>query len=90
MQVKQIDERLRQLGGTAKLGIDLVEYPEAMEKALMFAFENSLVCEGLGEAKRLGFREHHKVVTLDGTLIARNGAMTGGTSKCVPLIFVAA
>jgi hypothetical protein len=31
------DERLRQLGGTARLAIDLIDYPANLERAFLFA-----------------------------------------------------
>ena len=46
------------------------------------AGRNTLVCDGVPEAKRLAFMgpERHKVVALDGTLIAKAGFITGGLS----------
>ncbi len=40
------------------------------------------MCETVAEAKRLAFLgpERHKVVALDGTLIAKAGLITGGVS----------
>ena len=44
------------------------------------ACRNTLVCETVAEARRLAFMgpERHKVVALDGTLIAKAGLITGG------------
>ena len=43
---------------------------------------STLVCDGVPEAKRLAFMgpERHKVVALDGTLIGKQGFITGGMS----------
>lgn len=39
------------------------------------------MCDTHKEAKKLCYgREHHKVVSLDGTLLSKGGVMTGGTS----------
>ncbi|KAM1234492.1 hypothetical protein ACFX2J_004062 [Malus domestica] len=71
VRVKPVMERLRNLGGTAKLIFD----------AILFAVGNTLVCDELDEAKRLSWTgERFKVVTVDGILLAKSGTMTGGTS----------
>ncbi|KAF2286822.1 hypothetical protein GH714_030529 [Hevea brasiliensis] len=72
VRVKPIVERLRTLGGTAKLVFD---------KAILFAVGNTLVCDDLDEAKVLSWSgERFKVVTVDGILLSKSGTMTGGTS----------
>ncbi|THG21976.1 hypothetical protein TEA_006658 [Camellia sinensis var. sinensis] len=54
---------------------------QTLEKAILFAVGNTLVCDDLGEAKALSWSgERHKVVTVDGTLLTKSGTMTGGTS----------
>uniref|UniRef100_A0A6N2LCX8 SMC hinge domain-containing protein n=1 Tax=Salix viminalis TaxID=40686 RepID=A0A6N2LCX8_SALVM len=72
VRVKPVFERLRTLGGTAKLVFD---------KAILFAVGNTLVCDDLDEAKVLGWTgERFRVVTVDGILLTKAGTMTGGTS----------
>nr|VDD57364.1 unnamed protein product [Brassica oleracea] len=52
-----------------------------LEKAVLFAVGNTLVCDDLDEAKRLSWTgERFKVVTVDGILLTKAGTMTGGTS----------
>ncbi|RYR24987.1 hypothetical protein Ahy_B02g058606 isoform A [Arachis hypogaea] len=88
VRVKPIMERLRTLGGTAKLVFDVIQYPfqplkfdPSLEKAILFAVGNTLVCDDLEEAKVLGWSgERFKVVTVDGILLTKSGTMTGGTS----------
>ncbi|GAV83648.1 SMC_N domain-containing protein/SMC_hinge domain-containing protein [Cephalotus follicularis] len=81
VRVKPIIERLRNLGGTAKLIFDVIHFDPALEKAVLFAVGNTLVCDDLDEAKRLSWSgERFKVVTLDGILLTKSGTMTGGTS----------
>ncbi|KAJ1397833.1 Structural maintenance of chromosomes protein [Sesbania bispinosa] len=77
IRVKPIMERLRTLGGTAKL----CKFDPSLEKAILFAVGNTLVCEDLEEAKILSWSgERFKVVTVDGILLTKSGTMTGGTS----------
>ena len=79
-----INGRLRALGGTAKLAIDLVDFETGEQAALLSVLGNAVVCDSLEEAKRLGHGpENLKVITIDGTLIARDGKMSGGYSQYV-------
>ncbi|XP_039020328.1 structural maintenance of chromosomes protein 1-like [Hibiscus syriacus] len=81
VRVKPIIERLRTLGGTAKLIFDVIQFDPVLEKAVLFAVGNTLVCDDLEEAKVLSWTgERFKVVTVDGILLSKSGTMTGGTS----------
>ncbi|KAL2653551.1 hypothetical protein R1flu_021679 [Riccia fluitans] len=84
VRIKPVQERLRTLGGTAKfvmLLLDCLTIDPALEKALVYAVGNTLVCDTLEEAKVLSWgQERHKMVTLDGILLAKSGTMTGGVS----------
>ncbi|KAM7496101.1 hypothetical protein LguiA_020515 [Lonicera macranthoides] len=81
VRVKPVTEKLRTFGGTAKLIFDVIQFDPALEKAILFAVGNTLVCDDLGEAKHLGWgSERFKVVTVDGILLTKSGTMTGGTS----------
>lgn len=81
VRVKPIIERLRTLGGTAKLIFDVIHFDPALDKAILFAVGNTLVCDDLDEAKHLSWSgERFKVVTVDGILLTKAGTMTGGTS----------
>ncbi|XP_073063509.1 structural maintenance of chromosomes protein 1-like [Primulina eburnea] len=81
VRVKPVMERLRTLGGTAKLVFDVIQFDPVLEKAILFAVGNTLVCDDLHEAKDLSWSgQRFKVVTTDGTLLTKSGTMTGGTS----------
>ncbi|RZC80245.1 hypothetical protein C5167_042823 [Papaver somniferum] len=131
VRVKPVSEKLRTLGGTAKLIFDVIQYPfciacadahngtlllagmnlcicrllsllpylsivympkwssflnyhtfdPSLERAILYAVGNTLVCDKLEEAKDLSWsRERYKVVTVDGILLTKSGTMTGGIS----------
>ncbi|OVA02394.1 RecF/RecN/SMC [Macleaya cordata] len=98
VRVKPVIEKLRTLGGTAKLIFDVIQYPflnslilvlnlayctfdPSLERAILYAVGNTLVCDKLEEAKDLSWSgERYKVVTVDGILLTKSGTMTGGIS----------
>ncbi|KAI3460958.1 hypothetical protein Pfo_017621 [Paulownia fortunei] len=81
VRVKPVIEKLRALGGTAKLVFDVIQFDPVLEKAILFAVGNTLVCDDLNEAKHLSWSgQRFKVVTTDGILLTKSGTMTGGTS----------
>ncbi|XP_042407502.1 structural maintenance of chromosomes protein 1-like [Zingiber officinale] len=81
IRVKPITEKLRNLGGTAQLVFDVIQFDRSLEKAILYAVGNTLVCDKLDEAKALSWTgERYKVVTTDGILLTKSGTMTGGLS----------
>lgn len=82
IKTKDIKEGLRKLGGSIKLAIDVVSYDENIERSLMYALGNTLICDTLAEARKLCYRKgqtnQYKVVCLDGTVIHKSGNLTGG------------
>jgi structural maintenance of chromosome 1 len=79
---KPIPERLRGLGDSIRVAIDLVECEDAFKSAVAYALGDAIVCDTLEQAQRLAFRSHDrvKVVTLTGHVISKAGTMTGGTA----------
>ena len=82
------NERLRELGGTAKLVIDVVSYDNAYHRAMLHSLGDCVVCDTHAEAKRLAYDKNKKnagallkVVSLDGTSIDKAGKLTGGSSQ---------
>eukprot|EP00892_Ulva_mutabilis_P002473 jgi/Ulvmu1/12226/UM086_0016.1 len=83
VDVPPISEHMRSIG-RVHLALDLIQFPEAVTKAVLYAVGNSLVADTLQDAKKHAFNEHgrrFKVASLDGTLIAVNGSMSGGQTK---------
>ena len=84
LKVFEPDERLRHLGGTSKLCVDVVSFDESVKRAMIYAMGgDTLVCDTHEEAKRHSFGagdRRLKVVSLDGTMIKKSGEMTGGNS----------
>jgi chromosome segregation ATPase len=81
MQMPVISERMRQLQG-AHMGVDLVDYDKVVEKAVFFAIGNALVTDTVRRARELADSNRIKVAAVDGTLIALNGSISGGTTMC--------
>uniref|UniRef100_A0A6U9R7I1 Structural maintenance of chromosomes protein n=1 Tax=Picocystis salinarum TaxID=88271 RepID=A0A6U9R7I1_9CHLO len=79
---KPVNERLRTLGGTSRLVLDVLDYDPQYERAMIYACGGTVVCDRIEEAKRLGFSgpERLKVVSTDGTLIHKSGMITGGVT----------
>ncbi|CAB3989520.1 structural maintenance of chromosomes 1A-like [Paramuricea clavata] len=83
IQVKAIDERLRQIGGAAKLVMDVIRCEQAqVKRALLFACGNALVCDNVEEARKLAYsgQERKKTISLDGTMFQKSGVISGGAS----------
>lgn len=80
---RAVDESLRRLGGTARLVVDVVRNEEYVQKAVLYAAGNAVVCDTLDEARslRYGGGRKIKICSLDGTLINKAGFMTGGVSR---------
>ncbi|GKA42265.1 structural maintenance of chromosomes protein 1 [Tanacetum coccineum] len=57
-------------------------FDPVLDKAILFADGNTLVCDDLDEAKHLSWTgERSKVATVDGILLTKAGTMTGGLNK---------
>ena len=84
IKTKQVDQAARQLGGSKKLVLDVIDYDISIEKAVLFAVGNTVVCDSLDEARRFCFggkeAKKYRCVALDGSLINKSGMMTGGIS----------
>ena len=73
--------------GIIDYAVNLVRFDSQYERAFGLVFGGSLVVKTLAQARRLLGR--HRMVTLDGELLEKTGAMTGGFQKRVVRGFAA-
>ena len=80
LQIKPVNEKLRSLNKGARLAIDVIHYDPALATAIQYSCGSAVVCDTLAVAKSLCYDQNLeiKAVSLDGTLIHKNGMITGG------------
>ncbi|VUT23473.1 MAG: Chromosome partition protein Smc [Candidatus Methanolliviera sp. GoM_oil] len=76
----RISQREPKLNGFIDYTLNLVKYDEKFEDVFGYVFGDTLVFDNLEDA-RCGMKNSYRMVTLDGELIERSGAMTGGSFK---------
>lgn len=83
IETTPVDPRLRHIDPGARPTIDVVEFEPYLERAVLFACGDSMVCDDIKIAKRIrwGQRIEVKAVCLNGTLISKSNSMTAGYSK---------
>ena len=83
IEPKPVSDRLRSFAPKYKVCADLVECDDKFKPAVAYALGSTLVCDTLEEAQELCFtrNERVKVVTTQGHVISKNGAMSGGSSS---------
>ena len=74
---KIVEERFLERDGVIGRASDLISYDKKFEKAFQFVFGNTLVIKSLEYAKNIGIGKV-RMVTLDGDLVEKSGAITGG------------
>ncbi|XP_040894537.1 structural maintenance of chromosomes protein 1B [Toxotes jaculatrix] len=87
LDVSPLNERLREVPG-AKMAVDVVQVNAAtgaaqLRRVVQFVCGNTLVCETMKEARSVAFdgKERIKTISLDGTLFAKSGVISGGSSN---------
>lgn len=65
--------------GVIDFAINLIEFDNIYEPAFYYALGDTLVVEDLNVARRLMGK--YRMVTLDGSLVEKTGAMTGGSTQ---------
>ena len=83
IMTKPVNANLRSIHRNAKLGIDVVNYERPHERAMAYVFGNAVVCDDYSVAREITVQRGHEVkcVCLDGTVINKNGTITGGQGK---------
>jgi len=59
--VRPINDKYRSLMKGARLAIDVIEYPDELERALQYACGNTLVCDDLEIAKAICYGRNQEV-----------------------------
>ena len=92
---ERIRARLAQ-DGRFRLAADVITCDPAIQKAVLYAVDNTVVCDKLDSARQLCFGNDYnhrrggpnsnqspsiKAVTLDGSVISKAGTMTGGVTN---------
>jgi len=85
VDAKPINDTLRrQCANTAhrKLAIDVIRFDNSLDAVLRYTCGNTVICPDMNDARKLCFdgQTRVKAVTLNGTIIAKNGNMSGGQS----------
>lgn len=85
LQTKPLKEKLRAIARPTgvKLLYDVLTFqPQAIERAVLFATNNTLVCETPDDANKVAYemdRNRYDCVALDGTFYQKSGMMSGGS-----------
>lgn len=83
IMTKPVNANLRSIHRNAKLGIDVINYERTHERAMAYVFGNAVVCDDYSVAREITVSRGHEIkcVCLDGTVINKNGTITGGQTK---------
>lgn len=78
--VKPLNSNLKGMHRGMRMAIDTIEFDNSVERAMIYATGNAVVCDDLQVAKYICYEKglEVKAVTLDGTVIHKGGLMTGG------------
>jgi structural maintenance of chromosome 1 len=79
VKVNQVNSAVKGIPG-ARLTIDTIDFDSSLERAMSYACGSSIVCDTFDIAKDICFKRNIQVkaVTLDGSVIHKEGLMTGG------------
>lgn len=77
-RMSQSSKKAKKLPGVIDYGIELVRFDPKYRRAFQYVFRDTLISEDLESVESA---ENVRVVTLDGDVLSRGGAVTGGTAK---------
>lgn len=66
--------------GLLGYAIDFVDYDKKIEKAIKYVFQDTIVVENFESARTIGIG-NYRMVTLDGELFEKSGAISGGSER---------
>lgn len=78
-KIRYHQEKMKEAPGVIDFMINLIDYDAKYDPAMKYVFAQTLVVDGLDNARRLMGR--YRMVTLDGELLLKSGAITGGFRK---------
>lgn len=83
LTVQSANQNLKGMHEGMRLGIDCIDYPPHLERAISSACGDSVICDTLKLAQHMCFERKIgvKAVTLDGSVISKGNTMTGGTMQ---------
>ncbi len=73
----RLDNKVLNKKGVVDYALNLISYDPKYESIFSLIFGDTLVIENIADAKGIGIGEY-KMVTMDGDIVARSGAMSGG------------
>ncbi|KAI9714098.1 MAG: Structural maintenance of chromosomes protein 1 [Chrysothrix sp. TS-e1954] len=80
IQAGAVQTNLRGIHKKMRLAVDAVDYDSSLEHAVNYALGNAMICDDVETAKHLCYQKgiRAKAVTLNGTIIGKEGNLTGG------------
>eukprot|EP01060_Flectonema_neradi_P003670 TRINITY_DN12375_c1_g2_i1.p1 TRINITY_DN12375_c1_g2~~TRINITY_DN12375_c1_g2_i1.p1 ORF type:complete len:1295 (+),score=356.46 TRINITY_DN12375_c1_g2_i1:58-3885(+) len=82
---KPVTDDHRILGGSAVPAVDCIKFEPTLLPAIRYSLGTTIISGNLKDAEKVAWEhpsgQRHKVVTLDGTLLQKNGVMTGGSAS---------
>lgn len=78
-RIRYHEEKKKDAPGIIDFAINLIDYDDNYGPAMKYVFANTLVVDDMDTARKLMGR--YRMVTLEGELVLKSGAMTGGFRK---------
>ena len=82
---KPVTDDHRILGGSSVPAVDCIKFEPTLLPAIRYSLGTTIVSGSLKEAEKVAWEhpsgQRNKVVTLDGTVLQKNGVMTGGSAS---------
>lgn len=76
----KLDESVLQKKGAIDFALNILKFDKKYENIFHLIFGDTLIIENVEDARSIGIG-NHRMVSMDGDLVAKSGAMTGGFSS---------